>query len=255
MPAELQSTSQGQTLVLTLRHPELRNALEPAICAAGIEALNVAERNPDVRCVVITGADGRFSAGSSPQRLQALRHQSAPAQVHGLDLLHHWIEAIRTHPKPVIAAVEGEAKGAGFSLALACDLMVAARNAVFAMNHVHAGLSPDGGASWSLAQMLPRALAHEILMCGDRIDAARLQSLGMVNRLADPGRALHEALALAQRLNDGPPHALASIKELVSEARHHSFTEQLALERSHFVRNLQHALAGETRAASADPRA
>lgn len=249
MPAELQSTSHGQTLVLTLRHPELRNTLDPAICAAGTEALNVAERSPDVRSVVITGADGLFSTGSSPQRLQALRHQGTQAQARDVELLHYWVEAIRTHPKPVIAAVEGEARNAGFALALACDLLVAARNAVFAMSHIHVGLSPEGGASWSLARMLPRALTHEILMFGERIEAARLQAMGVVNRLAEPGRALHDALALAQRLNEGPPQALASVKELVSEAQHLSLTEQLALEQAHFVRNLQHTHAGEGLAA------
>ncbi len=114
MPAELLSTSQGQTLILTLRNPEARNAFDPAIYAAGVEALNVAERTDDVRSVVITGADGIFSAGGNLQRLQARRQEGAEAQAQGVEGLHSWIETIRTYPKPVIAAVEGAAAGAVF---------------------------------------------------------------------------------------------------------------------------------------------
>ena len=255
MPAELQSTSQGQTLVLTIHHPEMRNALDPAIYAAGIEALNVAERSADVRSVVLTGAGGTFSAGGNLQRLQARRQQGAQEQARGVEALHDWVEAIRTFPKPVVAAVEGHAAGAGFSLVLACDLVVAARNALFAVSHVGVGLSPDGGATWSLGRMLPRQLAGELMLCGSRIDAARLQALGVVNQLAEPGRALHEALALAERLNGRAPNALASIKELLDDASRHTFTEQLAHERDHFVRNLQHANAGEGIAAFLEKRA
>src|SRR5439155_3542057 len=101
----------------------------------------------------------------------------------------------RTFPKPVIAAVEGPAAGAGFSLALACDFIVAADNAVFVMAYSNIALSPDGGGSWSLAQAMPRQLASELLMCGERITPARLQQLGIVNKVTAPGAALEEALA------------------------------------------------------------
>lgn len=255
MPAELLSTSQGQTLILTLRNPEARNAFDPAIYAAGVEALSVAERTDDVRSVVITGADGIFSAGGNLQRLQARRQEGAEAQAQGVEGLHSWIETIRTYPKPVIAAVEGAAAGAGFSLALACDFIVAARNAAFVMSYCRIGLSPDGGASWSLARALPRQLATEWLMCGDRVEAERLHALGLVNRLSEPGRALADALALAATLNERAPNALASIKELLSEAPGQTLDAQLGAERDHFVRNLQHANAGEGIAAFLEKRA
>ncbi|WCM95181.1 enoyl-CoA hydratase [Acidovorax sp. NCPPB 2350] len=254
MPARLESTSHGQTLLLTIRNPEMRNALDPAIYAAGVEALGVAERNPDVRTVVITGADGHFCAGGNLQRLQALRQEGAEMQAQGVEGLHQWIEAIRTYPKPVIAAVEGAAAGAGFSLALACDLVVAARNAVFVMAYAGVGLSPDGGATWSLAHALPRQLATELLLCGERIGAERLHALGLVNRLAPPGEALAGALALADVLNARAPNALASTKELLADAPQRTLTEQLAQERGQFVRNLQHPNAGEGIAAFLEKR-
>jgi enoyl-CoA hydratase/carnithine racemase len=244
MTAQLLSTSEGQTLVLTLSNPEFRNALGPEMYAAGVEALNVAESSTEVRSVVITGANGIFSAGGNLQRLQNNRQLPPEHQAQSIEGLHNWIEAIRTFPKPVIAAVEGPAAGAGFSLALACDMIVSARNSVFVMAYSGIALSPDGGGSWSLSRTLPRQLATELLMCGERIGAERLHELGVVNRLTDPAQALNEALKLAAFLNGRAPNALASIKELLSDADGSNLTSHLARERDHFVKNLHHANAG-----------
>ncbi|MGV0983614.1 MAG: oxepin-CoA hydrolase, alternative type [Limnohabitans sp.] len=245
MTAQLLSTSEGQTLVLTLSNPEFRNALGPEMYAAGVEALSVAESNPDVRSVVITGANGIFSAGGNLQRLQNNRQLPPEHQAQSIEGLHNWIEAIRTFPKPVIAAVEGPAAGAGFSLALACDMIVAARNSVFVMAYSSIALSPDGGGSWSLSRAMPRQLATELLMCGERIGAERLQELGVVNRLADPGQAMGKALELAEQINARAPNALSSIKELLADADGSTLNAQLARERDHFVKNLHHANAGK----------
>lgn len=244
MAAALKSTSQGRTMVLTISNPEHRNALGPEMYAAGIEALNVAETNRDVRSVVITGEGSVFCAGGNLQRLQSNRQEPPKVQADSIEALHSWIEAIRTFPKPVIAAVEGPAAGAGFSLCLACDFIVAADNAVFVMAYSNVGLSPDGGGTWHLARLLPRQLAAELLMAGERIDAQRLHELGVVNRLTPAGNALAQALALAENLNARAPNVLASIKELANEAVDTSLTRQLAAERDHFVRNLHHANAG-----------
>ena len=241
MPAQLQAAREGQTLILTLSNPELSNAIDPVMYAAGIEALNVAENSADVRSVVITGSAGVFCSGGKLLPLQSSGQADPQVQVQSIEGLHNWIETIRTFPKPVIAAVEGAAAGTGFSLALACDMVVAARNAVFVMAYSNVTLPPDGGASWSLAQALPRQLATEILMCGDRIAAERLHALGVVNRLSEPGNALTMALALAEQLNARAPNVLASIKELVGDAPHNQLSTHLASERDHFVKNLHHA--------------
>lgn len=244
MPAQLISTSAGQTMVLTLSNPEYRNALGPEMYAAGVEALNAAESNPEIRSVVITGEGLIFSAGGNLQRLQNNRQQPPEVQAQSIEGLHSWIEAIRTFPKPVIAAVEGPAAGAGFSLALACDLIVAASNSVFVMAYSSIALSPDGGGSWSLSRLVPRQLATELLMCGERIGSERLHQMGIVNRLTEPGQALEQALAWAAQLNARAPNALASVKELLAEADTSTLNAQLGRERDHFVKNLHHANAG-----------
>jgi len=244
MAAQLISTTEGQTMVLTLSNPEHRNALGPEMYAAGVEALGAAETNPEIRAVVITGEGGIFSAGGNLQRLQNNRQQPPEVQAQSIEGLHSWIEAIRTFPKPVIAAVEGPAAGAGFSLALACDLIVSAVNSVFVMAYSSIALSPDGGGSWSLSRLMPRQLATELLMCGERIGAERLHQMGIVNRTTEPGHALAEALAWAAGLNARAPNALASVKELLNEADGSSLSAQLARERDHFVKNLHHANAG-----------
>jgi enoyl-CoA hydratase/carnithine racemase len=244
MTAELKSTSHGRTMVLTLSNPEYRNALGPEMYVAGVEAMNAAEGNPDVRSVVIAGEGAWFSAGGNLQRLLANRQRPPEVQRDSIEALHSWIEAIRTFPKPVIAAVEGAAAGAGFSLALACDLIVAADDAVFVMAYSSVGLSTDGGATWSLTHALPRHLASELLLAGERISAARLQQLGVVNRLAPRGGALESALALAEHLNARAPNVLASLKELINDAPGATLNAQLASERDHFLRNLFHPNAG-----------
>ncbi|MDH6165076.1 enoyl-CoA hydratase/carnithine racemase [Variovorax boronicumulans] len=244
MTAELKSTSEGSTMVLTIANPTQRNALGPEIYAAGIEALNGAESSSEIRSVVIVGEGAWFCAGGSLQRLMANRELDRSVQAESIEGLHNWIDSIRTFPKPIIAAVEGAAAGAGFSLALACDFVVAARDAVFAASYSNVALSPDGGLSWHLGQQLPRQLASEWLMNGERIGAPRLHAAGLVNELTESGQALAGALSLAKKLNARAPNSLASIKELLSEARSATLAAQLSQERDHFVRNLHHANAG-----------
>ena len=254
MSGALKSTSDGQTLILTLSDPEFKNALGPQIYAAGIEALNAAENNPEIRSVIITGEGNTFCAGGNLQRLQANRHQLPDVQAQSIEGLHNWIDSIRTYPKPVIAAVEGAAAGAGFSLALACDFCVAAENAVFVMSYSTVALSPDGGGSWALSRALPRQLASELLMLGGRITAERLHELGLVNQVSNAGSALTEALTLAERLNARAPNVVASIKELINDAPSNTLSQQLTDERDHFVRNLHHANGAEGIAAFLEKR-
>jgi len=244
MIGQLKSAVHGQTLVLTISNPTLRNALGPEIYTAGIEALNAAESNPEIRSVIITGEGAHFCAGGNLQRLLTNREQPKEVQAQSIDGLHTWMEAIHTFPKPVIAAVEGAAAGAGFSLVLMCDLVVAARDSIFVMAYSSIALSPDGGGSWNLFQTLPRQLAAELMLLGERISAERLHDLGSVNRLVESGTALTQALDLAERINARAPNAMQSIKELINDAPTQSLHVHLTQERDHFVKNLHHANAG-----------
>ncbi len=254
MSAQLKSETQGQTLVLTLSNPGFRNALGPDIYSAGFEALGAAETNPAVRSVVITGEGNTFSAGGNLHRLLANREQDPGVQAASIEGLHTWLEAIRTYPKPVIASIEGAAAGAGFSLALMCDFVLAAHDSIFVMAYSNIALSPDGGGSWNLARSLPRPVTNEILMLGERISATRLHQLGWINQLCNPGETLGQSLQLAERLNARAPNALTSIKDLVHAASSTPLNEHLSLEKSHFVSQLHHPNAAEGITALLDKR-
>lgn len=245
---ELKASVAGDTAqikLLTLSNPGARNVLSPAIYAAGVEAINHADSSQDVRAVVITGEGDTFCAGGNLQRLLHNRSLPPSAQAESIDGLHGWIEAIRACRKPVIAAVEGACAGAGFSLALACDMIVSSREAVFVMAYSNVGLSPDGGGSWQLARLLPRQLASELLLTGERISAERLHALGVVNQLSITGQALPTAVQLAEKIATRAPNVMASIKELIADAPEHSLNAHLAAERDAFVRNLHHTNGGE----------
>ena len=232
-PAESEST-----LVLTLSNPGARNAMHPDMYAAGIEAIDTAERDASIGAVVITGADNFFCAGGNLNRLLENRAKDPSVQAQSIDLLGEWIAALQASSKPVIAAVEGAAAGAGFSLALACDLIVAADDAKFVMSYARVGLTPDGGGSWFLARALPRQAATEVLIEGKPIGAQRLYDLGVVNRLVKPGTARDTAIAWADDLGKVSPNAKARIKGLIAAAGAQSLPEHLVAERDSFVASL-----------------
>jgi enoyl-CoA hydratase/carnithine racemase len=240
MPAELLADRRDATLVLTLSNPGLRNVMHADVFAAAIETLSTAERDDSLRAVVVTGADDFFSAGDNLHGVPDNRAREQAAQADTIDQLHAWVEAIRDCPKPVIAAVEGGAAGAGFSLALACDLMVAGVSAKFLMDYVKAGLTPDAGASWFLARALPRQLAAEMLIEGKPVDAQRLHELGIVNKLVPDGTALDAALSWAEDLARLSPHAVERIKALLREAESNSLSRQLEAEKLNLVQSLHH---------------
>ena len=244
MTEQLKSSSHGSTMILTISNPDARNALGPGIYAAGIEALNIAADQRDVQSVVITGEGEHFSAGGNLQRLLDNRAKPPEHQAASVDTFHAWIECLETFPKPVIAAVEGAAAGAGFSLVLACDFVVASSESVFSLAYSNVGLSPDGGATWQLARKVPRNLANQWLMLGERLSAATLHERGLVNQVCAPGLALTHAFALAEQLNARAGNVLSSIKELLATADAENLDTLLDAERDHLVRNLHHANGG-----------
>lgn len=245
MTAELRIERFGPTLLLTLSDPATRNTLSPQIYAAFIEALNHADAQADIRCVVLTGDAGHFCSGGNLQRLVRNREAGPQVQIESIERFHELVEALRVFPKPVIAAVEGAAAGAGFSLALSCDLLVAAKDARFVLSYGRVGLSPDGGVVSHLMQALPRSQVLQLLLLAEPIGAEQLHRQCVVNYLSEPGQALTMALELAERLAQMAPNALASAKELVHKAQGATLRQHLALERDHFVSNLFHDNGGE----------
>ena len=245
MTTELLTERRDAILIMTLSGPATRNALSPQVYAAGIESLNMAESDPGVAAVVLTGTGGHFCGGGDLQRLSHNRQQDPSQQAVNIDAFHQWIEALRAFPKPVIAAVEGVAAGGGLSVALACDLLVAADNARFVSAYSKVGLSTDGGASWHLARQLPRGVALRWLWTGGERSAQQLQTWGLVHQIEPAGTVLHEALTLAEAVATTPANVLASIKELVNDAPSTPLTEHLAAEKRHFLVNLMRPEAGE----------
>jgi enoyl-CoA hydratase/carnithine racemase len=221
---------EGAVLVLVNDNPERRNALSSEFYGQMSDALAGAQADPEIGAVVLTGAGDFFCAGGDLNRLSQARSLARDERRRRLELLHDMIRGIRVTTKPVIAAVEGGAAGAGLSLALACDLVVAARNAFFSVSYVKVGLTPDGGATAFLAESCSRQLLTELCLTGDRISAERLHALGAVNRLVDAGAAKAEALALAARLAAGPARATARIKALCGQAHTTPLAGQLELE-------------------------
>lgn len=235
----------GAVLQLTLSNPALRNALHPNIYTAGLAAVTEAAADPTLGAIVLTGDGEHFCAGGNVKRLAANRQRPPEIQRDGIERLHRWVLALRRCPLPIVAAVEGSAAGAGFSLALACDLIVAAESAKFGMTYVKIGLSPDGGGSAFAGRVLPRQLAAELLLTGAPIDSRRLHALGVVNRVTPDGTALANALELAQGLARGPRRAQARIKALLGAAAINTLDAQLDLEREHFLDSLFGPEAGE----------
>lgn len=208
----------GAALWVINNNPGARNALTPEYVLGIRPAMERAAADPSVAAVVMAGADGFFCAGGDLNVLIKRREMPVAERVAGINILHDAIQSIRTCPKPVIACVEGGAAGAGAPMALACDLIVAEEEAYFALSYIKVGLAPDGGSTAFLAEALPRQMINELVMFADRLPAARLHQLGVVNRLTAQGQAAAEAQAMAERLYAIGPEALSVAKRLVVDA-------------------------------------
>jgi len=235
----------GPILRLTLSNPQARNALHPGMYDTGMRAIAEATDDPGIRAIVLAGEGEMFCAGGNVNRLLENRTQPKDVQRASIDRLHAWVRAIRACPKPVIAAVEGAAAGAGFSLVLASDLVVAAEDARFVMAYVKIGVSPDGGATLALGGRIPHALAFEWVATGKPVGAARLADLGLVNRVVARGEAVPNAMALATELADGPSIVIGRIKRLLSRAEAERLQAHLDAEREAFTDSLHEPDAGE----------
>ncbi|ALL76225.1 Enoyl-CoA hydratase [Pseudonocardia sp. Ae168_Ps1] len=197
--------------VITINRPRAKNALNENVATAVAAAVDELDADGDLRAGVLTGAGGVFSAGMDLKAFLKGERPSLPGR--GLCGITQ-----RPPRKPMIAAVEGWALAGGFELMLACDLVVAARGARFGVPEVKRSLVAAAGGALELANRVPRALALEMLLTGDPIDAARAEAAGLVNRVVDDGGALDAALELAARIAVNGPLGVAASKRVVLES-------------------------------------
>jgi 2-(1,2-epoxy-1,2-dihydrophenyl)acetyl-CoA isomerase len=219
--------SPAAVATLTIDRPDRLNALS----AQTVDELRTAVEQvgeSDARCLLVTGEGRGFSSGADLAAGGGL-----PDDV-GASLEKHFnplIEAVFALPIPVVAAVNGAAAGAGASLALAADIVIAGRSAYFLQAFVNIGLIPDAGATWILPRLVGRARAMEMMMLGERITADRALEWGLISRVVEDGELASEAMAVAARLAQGPTRALGLIRRLAREAQHLPLSDALAAER------------------------
>lgn len=228
MSESLAGALEGSVLTLTLNRPEALNAFNVEMKDALLAALADAENNRAVRVLVITGAGRAFSAG------QDLKERQDPdATDLGDELRARYnplILAMRRLEKPIIGAINGIAAGAGLSLALACDIRIAADNASFIEVFGRVGLVPDSGSSWFLPRLIGPARAAEMAFTADQIDASTAERIGLINKVVPDDQLLPEAHTLARRLATSAPLALALAKRALNSALETSLTAQLEYE-------------------------
>lgn len=214
MADEVMRERRGAVEILTINRPEARNAINGAVSTGLGTALDQLATDDAVAVVVLTGAgDKAFSAGMDLKAFAAGEAASivnAPGGFGGI--------ARRWFPKPLIAAVNGAALAGGFEIMLACDMVVAAEHARFGIPEVSRGLIAGAGALVRLPKRIPPAVALEMALTGEPVDAARAAALGLVNRVVPAGRLMEEALALADRIAQNAPLAVTSSKDLLRKA-------------------------------------
>src|SRR5437667_2844597 len=218
-------------VTVTLNRPDKLNALVGHMRRDLAEALEEAGSDPHVRVVVINGEGRAFCAGGDISFMAELVERG-DAEEFGrlLGAARRVVLAIRHMTKPVIASIEGPASGAGFNLALACDLRIASATATFSQSFVKLGFHPDWGGTYFLPRMIPSHIACEFFFLGDAIDADQALRLGLVNRVVAPEELESETRKLAERLRDAPAVSIAAAKHAVYAAEHASIGQKPQIE-------------------------
>lgn len=220
----------GDRLVIWNGNASRRGALSAELYNVIAQAMAQA-RDPRIRAVILTSEGDFFCAGGDLNVLIERRKLDEATRREKVDQLHDLVRSIRSCPVPVIAAVRGGAAGAGASLALACDFIVAETGVMFTASYVRAGLVPDAGLTASLARLLPRPLAMEMCLLARPVSADRLLALGVVNVAAPADLVISEAHVIADALAKGPRNAQSAIRALVASAYDQSEAAQLDAER------------------------
>ncbi len=206
-----------QVATLTFNSPAKRNALEPAMRDELAAALRQIRADRSIRAVVLTGAEGHFCAGGDLRNI-ASAHLDNAGWHDRMHALHDWLRDLLTLDRPVIAAVDGAAAGAGFSLAMAADFVIATPRAWFNMSFIKVGLVPDVGAFYTLPRIVGVQRAKELMLSGRDVDAQEALRLGLVMELHEPADLLPRAQAMARSFVGASPTAVALIKRSLQES-------------------------------------
>lgn len=198
----------GRVRLLTLNRPKAKNSINSELGLALVAGIEEADADNDITAIVLTGADGGFSAGMD---LKAFASEGPPQGFDGF--LRNGAQ------KPLIAAVEGFALAGGLEIALSCDLIVAANDVKLGIPEVNKGLFAAGGGLFRLPTRIPYAKAMEMALTSDPISAEEGAALGLVARLAEPGKAVEVAMALAERIAQNAPLAVAASKQVIRDTR------------------------------------
>jgi 2-(1,2-epoxy-1,2-dihydrophenyl)acetyl-CoA isomerase len=215
---------------ITLHRPAALNALTGEMTLALRAALEEASADPAVRAVVLTGSGEAFCAGQDVHEQAAKLAAGHVPDGTVRERYNPVVLALAAMPKPVIAAVNGIAAGAGAGLAFACDLIVAAEDASFLLGFTRAGLSTDTGVAWTLQRLVGRARAAELLLLAEPVGAAQAAEIGLINRVALAGELESVVWELAESLGSGPTRAYAAVKAALDHAANHDLATSLERE-------------------------
>ena len=228
--------TQGKVGIITLDRPKALNALNAQLITEMNAALDVFDQDSAIGCIILTGGEKAFAAGADIREMKDKTY----AQVVEEDFLRDWdhITAIR---KPIIAAVAGYCLGGGFEFALACDTIIAAENAKFALPEVTLGIIPGGGGTQRLTRAIGKAKAMEMILTGRMMDVVEAERLGIVARIVPIEKLLAEAMAMAEKIAALSQPVIASAKRAVNAADDMLMSEGMALERKsiHALFNLE----------------
>ena len=222
----------GGVLEITLNRPDRLNAFNESMHALLRAAIQRAHDDDAVRAVLITGAGRGFCAGQDLGDRDPRKMDGPPDLGHTLDSFYNpTLRLIRSLEKPVIAAVNGVAAGAGANMALACDIVLAARSARFIQAFSKIGLTPDAGGSWSLSRLLGEARAKGLALTAEPLGAEQAEAWGLIWKAVDDDQLMPQARALAAKLAAGPTRGLGLTKVSIQSAATRSFDAQLDVER------------------------
>ena len=230
-PVLLQRLKAG-VLTLTLNRPERLNALNAALIEALSAGIERARTDRECRAVLITGAGRGFCAGADLANRAFAPGDARPDLGQALEKgLNPIIRGIRDLPKPVVSAVNGPAAGAGANIALACDIVLAAKTAQFLQAFIRIGLIPDAGGTFVLPRLVGDARARALMMLAEPIGAEQAEAAGMIYRAVDDQDLMGEARTVAERLASGATHALGLLKRALAASPANNLDAQLDLER------------------------